>query len=72
MSAEKLIETFVQGELFISDWSPDKGANIKVIIYFIFIPVISQHTFEITVHVGTCIEETIACASYRAHSSGMH
>lgn len=34
MSAEKLIETFVQGELFISDWSPDKGANIKVIKLF--------------------------------------
>ncbi len=31
MSSEKLIETFVQGELFISDWSRDEGANIKVI-----------------------------------------
>lgn len=28
--AEKLAEVFVQGELCISDWSSDKGADIKV------------------------------------------
>jgi hypothetical protein len=28
--AEKLAETFVQGELYIGDWSTEKGAEIKV------------------------------------------
>jgi len=28
--AEKLAAVFVQGELCISDWSPEKGAEIKV------------------------------------------
>ena len=28
--AEKLAEVFIQGELCISDWSSEKGAEIKV------------------------------------------
>lgn len=31
-AAEKMANAFVQGELCITDWSPDKGAQIKVII----------------------------------------
>lgn len=32
--AEKLHEVFIQGELCIGDWSVDKGADIKVGVYF--------------------------------------
>lgn len=28
--AEKLAETFVQGDLYVGDWSTEKGAEIKV------------------------------------------
>lgn len=31
--AEKLADTFVQGELHIGDWSTEEGAKIKVSIY---------------------------------------
>ena len=36
--AEKLAEVFIQGELFISDWSPERDAKIKVAQVILFFP----------------------------------
>lgn len=46
--AEKLADAFIQGELCISDWSLEKGANIKVVPidphHFYFYILVSQFT----------------------------
>lgn len=34
--AEKLAETFVQGDLYIGDWSTETGAEINVTSYAIY------------------------------------
>jgi hypothetical protein len=34
--AEKLAETFVQGDLHIAEWSTEKGAAIKVTLAFLY------------------------------------
>jgi hypothetical protein len=36
--AEKLAETFVQGELYIGDWNVAKGAEIKVTSLYNYLP----------------------------------
>lgn len=59
--AEKLAEVFIQGELCISDWSSEKGAEIKVCRFtkrqFCEFDIISL------VYAWSNIQKTHACSS---------
>jgi hypothetical protein len=59
--ADKLSETFVNGELAIGDWTPDKGAKINVNTLNLMI--FSTKHFRLTMviaYTGTSIQTAVA------------